>query len=327
MLRRAAWLTVVTGVACLLLTACTPGPEPSGDPEPAGTTPTPPTPRSCPTAPPFESTDGTAFGTSLSTRTVPFAEALQSRDAAYTRMSAVRIFDPGVPPHGAWARRGPLLADRTIITSFRVPPAEIVSGRHDHALLHFLRTAPRDVPVFWSYYHEPEGDIDDGLFTLADYRAAWQHVARLAARTCRANLHPTLILTGYTTEPESGRDWRDYYPGDEFISAVAFDPYNSASSRPEDYPPPDELFRPVLRAATDSGKPWGIAETGSQVVDSDPTGRQRAAWLADIADYFRSHGAAFVTYYDSVGVSGADYRLTDEPSRTAWREVVQDSAP
>lgn len=275
----------------------------------------------CPTAPTFAHT-GTAFGTHLSTRTQTYQDAFATQDAKYTRMDAVRIFDGGVPPDNAWKRRADYVSGRTVVTSFRMPPQEVLAGSHDSAILHFFRTAPSDARILWSYYHEPEPHIVDGSFSFSQYRAAWQRLSRLAAQVCKPNLYPTLILTGWTTDPKSKRNWRDYYAGDDYISVLAFDPYNSASRTPTEYTLPRFLFSHVVEAAKSSGKPWGIAETGSQRIDA--TGEGRADWLKRTAGYFKHHRAAFVTYYDSIGSKGPDYRLLDSPSLDAWRTVVRD---
>jgi hypothetical protein len=280
-------------------------------------TPAPP----CPKAPWWDGTT-TAFGTNISTRDKNYETAVAELDATFGRLGAVRVFDPGLPPATAWERRGPLLEGRRVVYSFRAPPAEILAGTHDARLLHFFESTPDGVDLFWSYFHEVEPHIDAGTFTADTYKRAFRHVVDLAQGLCRPNLYPTLILTGYTTEVGSGRQWRTYHPGDDYVSVLGWDPYNSASEQPTEYAPPEELYGGVVAASQETGKPFGIAETGSRLIPTDPTGRGRARWLTDVARYLEEQGAVFVTYYSSVGVSGADYRLLDPPSIAAWRRVA-----
>jgi hypothetical protein len=87
--------------------------------------------------------------------------------------------------------------------SFKALPTAILSGQDDAALSQFFDTAPTGNPIYWSYYHEPEGNIADGEFTLADYKAAWAHVAALARAAQNSDLHSTLILGGYDFSPSS----------------------------------------------------------------------------------------------------------------------------
>jgi hypothetical protein len=86
-----------------------------------------------------------------------------------------------------------------VIVSFKAQPKTILSGQDDTALSHFFDTAPTGNPIYWSYYHEPEGNIADGEFTLADYKAAWAHVVSLASAAHNRDLHSTLILGGMTS--------------------------------------------------------------------------------------------------------------------------------
>ncbi len=57
------------------------------------------------------------------------------------------------------------------------------------------------IRIYWSYYHEPEDNIADGEFTLADYKAAWAPVVSLANAAHNPDLHSTLILMGYDLSP------------------------------------------------------------------------------------------------------------------------------
>lgn len=270
---------------------------------------------------PAYSSSRTLFGTSLSSADGSLKEALAKNDALFGRLPVVRQFDPTVPPPGAWSRRT-FLADRTLVVSFREHPADVLAGKHDAAILAHFRSAPRSKPIFWSYFHEPEPHVANGDFTLAQYRAAWRHVVDLVGTLCRDNLYPTLILTGWTTEPASKRSWRDYYPGGAHISVVAWDPYNFATTIPTLYKDPATLYASVVKASRESGKPWGIAETGSALVPGDD-GTARAAWLDKVARYFRDKGAAWVTYFQSNRDN--EFRLFDEPSRSTWAKWVRSS--
>jgi len=262
----------------------------------------------------------TIYGASISTSGISLKASLRQEDRRLGRLPIVRLFDPDVPPNNAWSRRKPVLGNRQIVASFRPPPRKILSGRYDRQIRRWFKRAPRGQHIYWSYYHEPERDIDSGTFTSRQYRRAWRHIARIAARTCNPKLHSTLILTGWTAEPRAHRKWGDYWPGKRFIDVVAFDPYNSASHRPKRYVRPARLFRPVIRLAKRMGKPFAIAETGTQLIRGDKSGRGRARWLRRMARYFNRHDAVFVTYFQSD--HKFDYRLLDRPSKRAWRKFV-----
>ena len=116
-------------------------------------------------------------------------------------MAIVRTYYPGLPSSNAWTTGRPAANKSAVIVSFKAQPKAILSGQDDTALSHFFDTAPSGNPIYWSYYHEPEGNIADGEFTLPDYKAAWAHVVSLARAAHNPDLHSTLILGGYDFRP------------------------------------------------------------------------------------------------------------------------------
>lgn len=298
-----------------------PSPEPDPSVPPTDTTvpPLPSTPTSrCEAAPPA----GTLYGSSLSTHGQTLAEAISGIDETFGRVEVIRHFRPGLPLD--WdSRNAQLMSDRTLVTSFKVPPTEITSGKHDAFFANWFATAPSDQTIYWSYFHEPENNINAGEFTAAEYRAAWAHLARLEQKACKPNLHATLILTEWTMQPASKRDYRTYDAGPEYVKVLAFDPYNGATSLARDfYEPAEDLLGPIVSKMEDDGRPWAIAELGSRQVASDKDGSGRAEWLVSVADYAEKNDALFVTYYHSVA-RGGDFRLLDSAANSAWRELVE----
>ncbi|CAN5541195.1 hypothetical protein BH23ACT6_BH23ACT6_15530 [soil metagenome] len=274
--------------------------------------------RSCDPAYPAD----TAFGSSISTFKISAADSLAQVDDAFGQVPVVRTFDPGMPL--AWNRpRNKILEGRDIVTSFRPPPRDVLSGVHDDFFRRWFAEAPRDVHVYWSYIHEPEPLIAEGAFTRADYFAAWEHLAALADEGCNPRLHPTLILTGFTAS-NPDRDYRRFDPGPEIVDVIAWDPYNGVYQPERDYyESPESLLGPIVELMANDGRRWGIAEIGSRVVPGDD-GSRRAAWLTEVAEYARANDVLFVTYFQSR--RGANWRLDDEPSRRVWSALVADSS-
>ena len=264
----------------------------------------------------------TEFGASLGLSSTggTFAEGVARQNKHFEDLDVVRIFEPKMPV--AWNKRAPYLKGKSISVSFRPEPAEVLAGKHDAALLEWFKTAPNDQKIYWTYYHEPEPQIVAGKFTHATYRAAWKHIANLADQACKSNLYSTLILTGWTANPKSKRDWRDYYAGDSVIDVLGWDPYNDASSvqGPSAYASVESIFGNVVAISKAAKKPFAIAETGSRLIPTDPTGTQRAKWLKDVARYLENNDAVFVSYWDSI--DKGDFRLLDEPSRKTWASII-----
>lgn len=301
-------------------TAPTPTPTPTPTtPTPPVATPPPPPPVTPPVVvPPVVTPVGgdTLFGTSIYQEPgETFAQAYQRRVATYGQMAIDRVFYPGLPaawPGNAGYSGGP------VVVSFKASPQTVLTGAYDASLKNWFATAPRGRQVWWTYFHEPEDNIEAGEFTAAQYRAAWQRIAGLADTASNSDLHATLILMCFSLEKSSGRSFADYYPGSAYIDTLGFDCYNQMAGK-GGYIDPAKQFASVLSVAAAEGKPWGLAEFGSQLVAGD-SGAGRAAWLVASAAWLSAHQASWVTYFDSP-VSN-EYRLMDSASKAAWRTVV-----
>ncbi|MFD0853298.1 hypothetical protein ACFQ07_13740, partial [Actinomadura adrarensis] len=150
-----------------------------------------------------------------------------------------------------------------------------------------------------------------------DYRAAWRHLRSLADKAGNPRLHATLVLMSWSLEAESGRDWRDYYPGRDVIQVLGWDTYNLGWKKGR-YDSPSTMYDRVLTVSEKERLPFGIAETGSFLIAGDK-GDQRAAWIRATNAYLEKHGALWVSYFDLDWETG-DYRLLDAPSRKAWQD-------
>jgi hypothetical protein len=235
-------------------------------------------------------------------------------------MAIVRTYYPGLPSANAWTTGLPAANKSAVIVSFKAEPATILSGQDDATLSHFFDTAPTGNPIYWSYFHEPEGNITDGEFTLADYKAAWAHVVTLANAAHNPDLHSTLILGGYDFSPSAHRSWKDYLPGGGIISTLGWDAYPPGSAKNENpiAAAPDTFMAQEIAAAKSVGLPYGFAEFGL----STPTGRP--AWLSDVGNYLMHSGAVFATYWNG----NAQYptlKLTDAASVAVWKSFVAKS--
>ena len=283
----------------------------------AATTPSGPPPAQC--SKPYTG-HPTRLGVNLSTVTMGFGEAVQHNLSLFHHLPVVRVYDSYVAPGRAWrGQKTSLPRGTAIVPSFQLTPQQVLSGHYDRTIRGFFRNAPKHRQVFWNYYHEPETGVDNGEYTAAQYRQAWRHIVDLSIPFCRSNLHPTLILTGWTANPSSGYDWRDYYPGRRYISVIAWDQYNGVFTRPSQYPAPRDLYHYQMQISHHAGKGFGLAETASALVAGDG-GQARAAWLRRVGRWNTRHHAAFVTYFNSA--PGLDFRLTDDPSRGMWASLM-----
>lgn len=295
-----------------------PNPSPTRTASPPVSTPTPgaePTWSVPPTTGrPTSGTGGpTLCGVSLELKSgQTHLEALREADARYGRLGMVRDFYTGLPK--AWPGR--FGSDtRPTVVSFKMSPRDVIAGKHDRHMESWFKGAPTNRDVYWVFYHEPEDNIAKGEFSAADYRAAWRHLRKLADRAGNPRLKATLVLMGWSLEPKSGRNWRDYYPGRDVVQVLGWDVYNLAK---KGYQSPAEMYGRVVSVSRAEGLPFGVAETGSYLMSGDG-GKARAAWLDDMASYLEKQKALWVAYFDLNWPSG-DFRLRDAPGVSAWRE-------
>ena len=245
-----------------------------------------------------------------------WAQALAREDALFNGLDAVRFFHGGLPP--AWP--GPLeVGARPLVVSFKGNARDHASGVHDAHMRQWFANAPRDRDIYWVYYHEPEDNIRDGEFTAAEYRAAWQNLARLADTAGNPRLYATQVLMQWSLVPASGRDWRDYYPGDGVLDVLAWDVYNYDSSAAKgQYVPPATLLDPIVQANASVNLPFGVAEMGSHIAAGDD-GTGRAGWVRAMNAYLSANGSLWNLWFDHSWPTG-DYRLRDPAGAAVWRE-------
>ncbi len=305
-----------------------PVPAPSAPPAKPSTEPAPPAPVPT-TAPPEKPADplpasSTLFGTSAEQGPGEnWAQAVARRDRDLGRSNVLRVFYPGLPQ--AWPGRAGQV-NRDVVVSFKADPQQIVAGKHDAQLRSWFAEAPKDRNVFWTYFHEPEDNIERGEFTAAQFRAAWQHLRVLADTAGNPQLKATLILMAWSTKQASGRNWRDYYPGTSVIDVLGWDAYNTAgaaNSKTRRYAAPAEIYAGPAAIAKAESKPFGFAEWGSLLLPGDD-GSRRAAWIRDSCAEIARLGATFATYFDST--VGGDFRLSDGPSKNALKEAISKSS-
>jgi hypothetical protein len=205
------------------------------------------------------------------------------------------------------------------VVSFKANPSDILAGKYDSYLADWFKTAPRDRDIWWSYWHEPEDDVERGAFTAAQWRDAYRRIAELADRADNPRLYNTVILMCWTVNPRSGRTFWDYFPGSDVVEALGWDCYSVQTSTAM-YAKPEDIYSRALETTRSLGLMFGIAETGSLLANGDSDGTYRGEWLRSIGRWLGSRDADFVCYFDSV--VGGEFRLLDNASQKGWRDVV-----
>lgn len=289
--------------------------SPTSSPEPTAT-PTPsPTPTPTPTSTAPVPVGETLFGASVDQEGRSWNQALADSNAAYGGMEVVRVFYPGLP--SAWPGRAGSV-DGAVVVSFKAKPADVLAGKHDAYLSQWFQSAPRDREIWWSYFHEPEDNVESGDFTAQQWRDAYRRIAALADAAQNPRLHSTVILMCWTISPKSSRTFSSYFPGADVVDTLGWDCYAHSTSP---YSDPEDMYGKALAKTRELGLQFGVAETGAKLGSDDATGSKRGAWLRTVGRWLLDRDAAWACYWDATA-SGGDYRLTDDPSKQAWRDVV-----
>jgi hypothetical protein len=247
------------------------------------------------------------------------ASQLSNRTAQFGHIPVLRVYYTGMPDPNLWTTGVQGLNHSAVVVSFRSLPSTVLSGADDAALAKFFDSAPAGYPIYYSYYHEPEPLVQAGTFTVAQYKAAWAHIAAIAAAAHNPDLKSTLILMTWDLDPASGINWKDYLPAGNVISVLGWDAYPAGTVHDSDPQPtaPADFMGAAEAASRQVGLPFGFAEFALG------TPADRPQWLAEVASYLQSTGALFGTLFDSTGFPWME--LTDDPSIQAWHAVVGDS--
>ena len=265
---------------------------------------------------------GTLFGVSLPRgQASGQVAALDRLKQQFGGLPVARVFAPGLPSP-TWADDPTLAAlgsGTAVVYSFRGDPAAAAAGQFDAAVSALLASRPPGVKVWMAFYHEPEDQVANGVFTAEQFRAATAHLAPVIRS---GGAIPTSILQEYTLQTASGRNWRDFFSPS--IDLLAWDAYNVEAKRgTPTYKPAEQFVAPVLAVAKEIGKPFAWAEFGSPCISTDPSCARRADWLHSVGQAFRDSGAQFATYWNRKTTDGSiDYSLSDGPSITAFRKLV-----
>lgn len=243
-----------------------------------------------------------------------WAAGITRHDTTIGPLDIVRVFYPGAPE--AWAGSKAAQCNRPVVVSFKYLPADINAGKYDTFLTAWFASLPKNtIKIWWSYYHEPEDNIEAGAFTAAEFRSAWRRVAGLARAANNPNLFNTLILMGYTVNPASGRTFSNYYPGNDVVDVLGWDAYSAIGK----YDTPATVYDRLIAQSQAQGKPWAICETGAMKLSSDATGSGHAAWVNSVRSYLPPKNPLFVCYWNQI-IDAKDYRLSTSPAQKAWSD-------
>jgi hypothetical protein len=183
-------------------------------------------------------------------------------------------------------------------------------------------------PVFVSFSHEPEYHWGSHG-SAADFAAAFRAVVTRARADGATNVEWVWDVMGLQ-DPVWKQRYLDMWPGDAFVSWVAWDPYNWASCRPTVWRSFDQTVGPFydwLEANGFGVKPFMLAEYGTVEDPKNPAAK--ANWFAGIASALHSMpDLRALLYFDLPSPpANCDWQLSTSTSSVHAWDTLSRSAP
>jgi len=214
--------------------------------------------------------------------------------------------------------------------SFQLPPSAVASGADDAILNTFIASTPKNIVL--TNYHEPEQEIEKGLFTFAQFRAAEARLhmlvqAQNAIDGGTRKVSVVLMISTFTGF--KGRNAENYWPtvakGDggtvDLISADVYAAPHATGTAgvPIGYTDgvnwkdPAVLMRSAIKFAQQHATDWAVSELGYLEDVNNPT-RKADALTAAVAAAIAGKPTAKTTYRPALWISYWD----SEGGRADW---------
>lgn len=216
----------------------------------------------------------------------------------------------------------------TVIHSFKIPFVNgkpdtqgLLAGKYDGSFKAFFASARAGVPLWWSYWHEPEDDIEEGLLTFAQWKTGFEHIKAIADTYDNdgRDLRVGVTLMGWTADTRSGRvltNYRQAFP----VDFVGWDVYTTVR---EDWTV--EGFTKCWNGGVNvfNVSDQMITETGINTLDFDEP--ELSEWIYYGVEVARDLGYSHFIYYDAVDPGNAtwDSRIKTAQQKAAMKYVIQ----
>jgi len=213
---------------------------------------------------------------------------------------------------------------RESIWSFKPTPSTFAAGGNDTWFNNFLDSIPSGHKTMIILWHEPEGELNKGQFTLADWKAANNRMGAMVHAKNRPELRSAICVIG-----SWGFDPRNPGVGTEFwdsgftvnIDYIGFDPYNSGGDFTDLTNQP--YFVEALDWASSHNKQVLLPEFGCS---EDPNGdhTKKATWIQHTYQLGISANMYAMLYFNADGPGGTTMLTTTE-SKAAFTSINADS--
>lgn len=212
---------------------------------------------------------------------------------------------------------------RESVWSFKPTPATFAAGGNDTWFNGFLSSIPNGQKVIFIMWHEPEDNIKNGEFTLADWKAANNRMGQLIHATGRPDLRAAICLLGaWTFDPSSPYHTNEYWDSGfaSNIDYVGFDPYTTDGhfTRLD----ADVNFQKAMTWATVTHAKRVILPEFGAIDNAVAT--KKSTWITDVYNYAVSANMYSILYFNAPGTI-ATVPLTTTEAITAYSNANANS--
>lgn len=265
------------------------------------------------------------------------AQDAAARMRTFGAVGITRCFYPAMLPSTWQPSREGSSPDRATQVSFKAPPAAVAAGTHDNVIRSWMNSIPAGWTVHLTFWHEPNDELRDGVFSSGAYRAAWARIARI--QHTQAQLRPgvslRLVPVFMSYQVNTAGAWSDsWVPRPDEVAFVSWDVYGNPSGGvglDGPYPEASECLDPCLRVTSRLGfATWGVTEFNTPRRTWDPLEAGRTDWLESFRQYALSIGRSvlpalgdpqFMLLWEGLGENW-DQRFHTETTKAWWRSVI-----
>ncbi|MFA1537992.1 hypothetical protein [Actinomadura monticuli] len=214
-------------------------------------------------------------------------------DAAAGPFAVRRSYDKGLPESWAESVAGIDVGKRVSVWSCKPDLGQLAGKALDRRLREFVESIPDSHAAFLTCWHEPDGKIRKGQFTLEEYLPAFRRFCKVVKSVGKPRVYTAQIVEAWSGQrPKKGSTYADLWPGDGYVDVYGVDGYSNTGSA-------GELWGPAVKFAGSKGIPWGIAEVGcARKIDTSWMVVQ-AAYAARTSAGGRREQCAFLCWFSN----------------------------
>ena len=216
--------------------------------------------------------------------------------------------------------------------SFKVLPANILSGSWDARITNYVQSIPADHEMLLTYWHEPNSELNSGTFTSTQFKNAWYRISDLCVAAGVVGDGRVICAPNFTGPyPQAGVAWnRSWIPTVGLMHAGArltWDAYGNpygGGAYDAPYQLPSEPVNHCLTENTATGwTEWGITEFNTPRRNFDLNEVQRAQWIRDYVDYCMglANPPKNILLWEGVGVQ-FDQRFKTQLTVDTWADIT-----